>query len=186
MKAPTLSIREICHTDPRSSTDPAAAAKLRATQKAWQAADALGITSICWATPTASTSRERPRRRRLRRARSAPRSGVLVEPSGDIATIWLLIDDTSEFEEYQVGFVREQGVWNDAGGSGGFQTGTPSQSVEWPAKLGAELREAAQDDPGGEPVGPLFLCRRTGANSRASVSGSDLIKAAASLWPPSR
>src|SRR5947207_13888844 len=107
MKAPTLSIREICHADPRSSSDPAAAAKLRATQKAWQAAAALGITSICWATPTASTSRERPRRRRLRRARSAPRSGVLVEPSGDLATIWAVTDETPEFEDSQVVCLRQ-------------------------------------------------------------------------------
>ena len=55
---------------------------------------------------------------------------VDVEISGDAAHVWLVTNDAPRFERYQVDFARENGVWIDAGGSGGFQTGAPDRVMK--------------------------------------------------------
>jgi hypothetical protein len=48
-----------------------------------------------------------------------------VEISGDTAMVWLLTNDVSHFESYQVNFIRQDGAWIESLSSVGFQTGTP-------------------------------------------------------------
>ncbi|MFZ0040753.1 MAG: hypothetical protein WAK93_05560 [Solirubrobacteraceae bacterium] len=57
-------------------------------------------------------------------------SVVDVDISGDAATVWLLTNDASRFERYQVGFRRERGTWVESLSAGGFQTGTPDRVCE--------------------------------------------------------
>lgn len=44
---------------------------------------------------------------------------------GDEATVWLLTNDREPFEEYECNCLRENGLWRETGGSGGFSTLTP-------------------------------------------------------------
>jgi hypothetical protein len=81
---------------------------------------------------------------------------VLVETSGDIATISLLIDDTSELcgipggLRPRTGSVKRRGrVWRIPD-----WLAVPVRRMA--AKPEAELREAAQHDSGEEPVSPLL------------------------------
>ncbi len=65
---------------------------------------------------------------------------VDVEIRGNGASVWLLTNGPSDFEWYQVEFMRSEGTWEEAGGSGGFQTGTPDHVRRRAKQLEAELR----------------------------------------------
>ena len=69
---------------------------------------------------------------------------VDVEVIGEGASVWLLTNGPSDFERYQVDFVRREGVWDDAVGSGGFQTDTPDHVRRRAKQLEAELRRDAR------------------------------------------
>lgn len=65
-------------------------------------------------------------------------TGVDVEISGDAAHVWPLTNDGPRFERYHVDFRRQDGEWVDAGGSGGFQTGTPEHMRQKANQLESE------------------------------------------------
>ena len=50
---------------------------------------------------------------------------VDVDISGEEAKVWLLTNDASHFERYQVNFIRDHDTWVESLSAGGFQTGTP-------------------------------------------------------------
>lgn len=61
---------------------------------------------------------------------------VGVRVDGDSATVWLLTNEAPQFEPYQVGCVRHNGLWYDEFGSGGFMTDTPDEVLEEARRLG--------------------------------------------------
>jgi hypothetical protein len=60
---------------------------------------------------------------------------VEVEIYGDAAHVWLVTNTFPHFERYQVDFARVNGAWVDAGGSGGFQTGTPERVMRLAGRI---------------------------------------------------
>ena len=59
----------------------------------------------------------------------------------------MLTNDGPRFERYQVDFQRQDGEWVDAGGSGGFQTGTPEHVRQKANQLESDRGPAAPSLP---------------------------------------
>jgi hypothetical protein len=60
--------------------------------------------------------------------RDIPEQYVTIVASrirGDEAHVWLLTNDRPPFEEYECVCVREEGLWRETHGWGGFSIGTP-------------------------------------------------------------
>jgi hypothetical protein len=55
---------------------------------------------------------------------------------GDWAVVWLLTNDRSPFEAYEVSCQRRDGRWEYDSGSGGFGADTPDEVLDRARRLG--------------------------------------------------